>query len=251
MLKILIADDEPLARQSIEVLLSQRDDIGQIKQVNSGNQALVALAGEFFDIVFLDIQMPGATGLEVAKLIPESTSIIFATAYNQHAIEAFDLHAIDYILKPFDDDRFHISVDKAIARSRHPGNTSRHTIKATLSELLKQQEQPAKQKLVLRETGKIRVIDKNSIKFIKGAGNYIEIFLDDDKTILHRETMQSIAGKLDEHRFVRIHKSIIVKCELIVELKPTPKGDYVVKLSSGDELMMSRRNKDKLKDFMR
>ncbi len=250
MLRILVVDDEVIARNSVLILLEKCSNVSKVDQAESGEQAIKLIANNQYDIVFLDIQMPGGSGLEVAQRIPESTAIIFATAYNQYAVEAFDFHAVDYLLKPFDDQRFYQAFERVIERCRGKVAAKNVALFESLNHVLSRKQDTQTNKLVLKETGKIKLIEMDTIKYVKGAGSYVEIVLKDEKTLLHRETLGSIEEKLAQFQFSRIHKSTIVNNNLVTELRPTPKGDYVVKLSSGEELMMSRGNKDKLKVWM-
>lgn len=249
MYSILIVEDEEIARMNVCMLLEQRSDIKNIQQATNGEQAIDLLRSEYFDIVLLDIQMPLYNGLEVAQYIGENTAIVFLTAHNKHAIEAFELHAVDYVLKPFENGRFQCAIQRAVERCKNYIGFSNDKIEQLMLNLVEEQRAKQSSKLTLKEVGKIKLIDTDSIKYIKGAGNYIEIVLMDNKTLLHRETLRDIESRLPSENFSRIHKSTIVKNDLIVELRPTPKGDYIVKLSTGEELILSRRNKGKLNNI--
>jgi two-component system LytT family response regulator len=244
MLNILIADDESIARQTLEIMLLENMSNIAIKQAKDGQHAIELLAAHQFDIVFLDIQMPSKTGLEVAKHVPKHSAIVFVTAYDEFAIDAFTVNAIDYLLKPLEDDRFSQALDKAKQyhqASEDVQKQKQEDVQQTVTTILNKNK-----KLVLKEVGKIKLIDQQDIKYIAGAGNYVEIHLLNDKTLVQRETLASIEKKLDSALFSRIHKSTIIRNELVIELRPTQKGDYIVKLRSGEEVMLSRRNKDKL-----
>ncbi|GAB5379901.1 MAG: LytTR family DNA-binding domain-containing protein [Aliiglaciecola sp.] len=249
MLKVLIADDEHLARETIKLLLREQDDIGEIREAEDGNQALTMATEYKPDVIFLDIEMPGISGIQVAKHIPKECIIIFATAYNEHAVEAFELNAIDYILKPFDDERF----AKAISKVREKINDKQHDDYSKLGDIIQKMmgDQPKsyRERLVIRDPGRIRLIDVEQINFITGAGNYAEIHLIDGKQVLHRETLSALEEQLDPHHFVRIHRSSIVRRSSISELRPNDKGDYTVVLQSGETLTLSRRNRAKLDEL--
>ncbi|GAC16954.1 LytR/AlgR family response regulator transcription factor [Aliiglaciecola lipolytica] len=249
MLSVLIADDEYLARETIKILLSKETDIADIFEAEDGNQALT-MVNEFKpNVVFLDIEMPGISGIQVAKHVPPESVIIFATAYNEHAVEAFELNAIDYILKPYDDERFF----KALERARDKIKDEKHDDYAKLSEIIQQmifeQQKPYRERLVIRDPGRIRLIDVAQINFISGAGNYAEIHLNDGKHVLHRETLSALEEQLNPQEFVRIHRSSIVRRSAISELRPNDKGDYSVILQSGEILTLSRRNRVKLDEL--
>ena len=250
MLKVLIADDETLARETIAMLLSSEDDVGEIRHAQDGNEAIVEAAEFAPDIVFLDIEMPGASGLEVAGSLPEQSIVVFVTAYNEHAVKAFELNAIDYLLKPFDDQRFYKSLDKARQR-RVEANDQQQRL-SQLNDLLQsaiEGKERYRDRLVIRDPGRIRLIDVEQIMYITGAGNYAELHLNDGKTLLHRETLSSLESQLDPEHFVRIHRSSIVRRSIVTELRPNDKGDYQVILNNGEELTLSRRNRAKLEEL--
>lgn len=244
MLNILVADDENIARQTLQILIMGNVSEARIYEAKDGAEACSLIEKQQFDIVFLDIQMPSKTGLEVAQLINKNTAIIFVTAYDKFAIDAFKLNAIDYLLKPLEDSRFLQAIKKAklyLQATSEQQQLQQINIQQTVTRLLNKHK-----KLVLKEVGKIKLLEQNDIKYIAGAGNYVDIHLLDGKTLVQRETLSSIESKLDPSMFSRIHKSTIIRNELVIELRPTQKGDYVVKLRTGEEVKLSRRNKDKL-----
>jgi two-component system LytT family response regulator len=253
MFKVLVVDDETIARNNVCILLSRREDIAQIEQADNGEKALYLLEKSTFDIVFLDIHMPKFNGIEVAKSLNQQQSkaqIIFITAFNQHAVEAFEINALDYLLKPFDDCRFNRAVDRAISQYKNNDSLEHIEKMRQALEQLVIDSQPSIDRLSLRETGKIKIVEIEHIKYVKGAGNYVELVLTNGKTLLQRETLKSIQSKLPEDRFSRIHKSTIVRNDLIMELSPTPKGDYMLTLNTGEKLLMSRRNKDLIQRWL-
>ncbi len=250
MLKVLIADDEPLARQTIKLLLKNQNDISEVLEAANGKQVLDVFKSHQPDIVFLDIQMPGKSGIELANLLPESTSIIFATAYDQYAIAAFDLNAIGYLLKPFDDERFYRALNKAKQQIVERSSPDFQKVSKLIKHMAEEKGQQFKSRLIVKDPGRIRLIEVSQITFIAGAGNYAEVHLRDDKSILHRETLTSLEKQLDPELFVRIHRSTIVRRNCVSELRPNENGDYCVILKSGEQLTLSRRNKDKLDELI-
>lgn len=249
MLKVLIADDEALARATLKSLLVDATEVGEIYEADNGKQALELYEQFRPEIVFLDIEMPGLSGIEVAKQLPAHCVIVFATAFNEHAVTAFELNAIDYLLKPFDDDRFHNSLEKAMKRVRENHVEDYAKVSHLIQQMLNEQQTQFKDRLVIRDPGRIRLIDVEQISYIIGAGNYAELHLHDGKQILHRETLSTLDTQLDPAVFVRIHRSSIVRRSSIVELRPNEKGDYSVVLKSGDVLTLSRRNRAKLDEL--
>ncbi|REL29822.1 LytR/AlgR family response regulator transcription factor [Thalassotalea euphylliae] len=246
MLNILVADDEPLARETIKLLLANQTDVGHVYEAQDGNQVLDVFSEHHPDIVFLDIQMPGKTGIELAEQLPNDTVIIFATAYDQFAITAFELNAIGYLLKPFDDDKFYAALDRARQQVASKSPTNFKKVGQLIQHMVDEQDRAYKTRLVVKDPGRIRLVDVDQINFIAGAGNYAEVHLFDDKPVLHRETLTSLEKQLDPNVFVRIHRSTIVRRSSVIELRPNENGDYSVILKSGEQLTLSRRNKGKL-----
>ncbi len=250
MLKVLVADDESLARQTLKLLLSKIPYVQEVYEAEDGNQALVLAHEHHPNIVILDIEMPGISGIELAKHLPKKCIVIFATAYNEFAVEAFDLNAIDYILKPFDDDRFFTAFERAAERHKDEESQNIHALNDTIRQIMQNKQVEYRQRLVIRDPGRIRLIDVDQINYITGAGNYAEVHLADNKQVLHRETLSELESQLDPFVFVRIHRSSIVRRSFIVELRPNDKGDYSVILRSGESLTLSRRNRSKLDELI-
>ena len=250
MLNVLIADDEILAREAIKMLLSSQADVLSISEAEDGKKAKGNIAQFKPNVVFLDIQMPGLSGIEVAREIPSDCVVIFITAHNEYAVSAFETHAVDYLLKPFEDERFYEALDRARRVIREAQQTVSSGLPDSLKELVEPKSNNYIDRLIVRDPGRIRLIDVEQIVFITGAGNYAEVHLKDGSQILHRETLTALEAQLDPSKFLRIHRSSIVRRSFISELQPTDKGDYIVKLESGDELMLSRRNRDKLNEIM-
>lgn len=247
MLKVLIADDERIARDIIALLLSSQTGIEKVEEAKDGTQVLQKAQQSRPDIIFLDIQMPGMTGIQLAKMLDPSIVIVFVTAYDEYAIEAFELNATDYLLKPFEDERFFATWRRAKRRVLE----SIETDYAKLGELVKLiKDGGYKSRLLVKEPGRMRLIDVEQINFIAGAGNYAELHLFDGKVILHRETLIILEQQLDPALFIRIHRSSIVRRSSVQELRPNDKGDYIVMLKSGDSLTLSRRNRGKLNELL-
>ena len=250
MINILIADDEYLARETIKHLLKAQSDIDEVFEAEDGNQALQLCQEHSFDLIFLDIQMPGQTGIQLAEKLPAGTVVIFATAYDQYAIEAFDLNAIDYLLKPFDDERFYQALKRARQQIANKVTTDFKQLSLLIQQMNQQKEEKFKTRLIVKEPGKIKLIEVAQIEYITGAGNYADVYLFDGKHILHRETLTSLEKQLDPAIFIRIHRSSIIRKSRVNELRANDNGDYSVILKSGQQLTLSRRNKDKLEQLM-
>ena len=244
---VLVAEDESLARESLVHLLRERSDIDEVHSVADGNEAIAALDNHDFDVLLLDVQMPGYSGIEVATHAKPDQHIIFTTAYDHYAVKAFELNAIDYVLKPFADSRLYEALDKVSQKYQ----SKQHDYQE-LAQLVHQSLDLNKtgKRLVLRESKKVKLFDHNDIAYIKGAGNYIEVVFTDGKKQLFRETLGKVEEQLHDTAFIRIHKSTIVRSDLISELNSSGKGDYKVILKSGCELVLSRRHKDKLSPLL-
>lgn len=247
---VLVADDETLARESVKHLLRSQSDIGEIYEAQDGYQVLEVYQKYKPDLIFLDIQMPGKTGIELASMLPDDVVIIFATAYDQYAITAFELNAIGYLLKPFDDDKFYAALAKARKQLCEKVSTDYQQVTELIHHLANEHKTTYRSRLVVKDPGRIRLIDVDQVNYISGAGNYAELHLYDQGAVLHRETLTSLEQQLDPSIFVRIHRSSIVRRSGVSELRPNENGDYTVVLKTGEELTLSRRNKAKLEELL-
>ena len=250
MLKVLVADDERIARSIIIHLLAEQPEIGSIEEAKDGIQVLEKVKVNRPDILFLDIQMPGFSGIELAEKLDPKIVIVFVTAFDEYAISAFKLNATDYLLKPFVDERFYSAWHRAIKKVRN-NEESDYSQLGELVNLLKGEHQHGyKTRLFVKEMGRIKLVDVDQINFIAGAGNYAELHLFDGTVVLHRETLSVLEKQLDPEIFIRLHRSTIARRISIQELRPNEKGDYTVLLKSGDKLTLSRRNKSKLQELL-
>jgi len=246
MFKIVIADDEPMAREIIKLLLKNQPEVGEVIEAQDGKKALKIVNQEKPDIIFLDIQMPGMSGMQLAQEIPNNTAVIFVTAYAEYALEAFDIRAVDYLLKPFEDERFYVALEKALRQVKANASTKYSHILSMLDYLAEQKTTKFRSKLIVKEHRRTRYIDVDEINYITGAGNYAEIHLYGGASILHRETLSNLEEQLDPKVFIRIHRSSLVRRSSIYELKANSTGDFLVILKTGEVLNLSRRLKVKL-----
>jgi two-component system LytT family response regulator len=248
-IKVLIAEDEPLARERIRSLLEDEPDIDVVAECADGQSAVNAIRQHQPDLVFLDVNMPEKTGFEVIESVgPDAMPpVIFVTAYDHFAVQAFDAHALDYVLKPFDEERFRMAVERAretILR-RNGGN-----LDPRLTDLLAGLHRPHYlERLAVKSGGKIIFLRADEITWIGAEGNYARLHAS-KKSYLMRETMTSLESKLDPGRFIRIHRSTIVATDAIAELEPLFQGDYVVVLRDGTRLTSSRGYRANLQEFM-
>lgn len=246
MKRVLVVDDEQLARQNLTSLLAQCAEPLQIMEARDGNDALKQVAEFLPDIVFLDIEMPGLSGIDVATHIGEKCLVVFVTAYDQYAVNAFELNAIDYLLKPFDDERFMLSWEKILCRSVAHATTDFKQFSTFFEMMMEEREHRYKSRLVVKDPGRIRLLEVAEVNYAQGAGNYVEIHMTDGRKLLHRETMNALANQLNPMEFVRIHRSSIVRISFIKELIPNERGDYCIRLKNDVELSVSRANKHRL-----
>ena|SRR5215203_4452441 len=242
----LIVDDEPLARDRVKRFLRDENDIKVIGECGNGKEAISAIREKRPELVFLDIQMPEKNGFEVVKALDQKSlpAVIFVTAYDQYALQAFDVHALDYLLKPFNRDRLH----KAVAHARDQIATKRiGNLDERLSSLIAdlRSEKKYLERLVVKSVGRVFFLKVDEIDWIEAAGNYVKLHSSRDAHMI-RETMNGIEAKLDPDKFLRIHRSTVVNIDRIKELHPMFSGDYAVILRNGTELALSRNYRERL-----
>jgi two-component system LytT family response regulator len=245
-IKTIIVDDEPLACRRIQRLLRFDEEISIVAVCTNGEEAVRAISEHQPELLFLDIQMPGMDGFQVLSQIDMSNPplILFVTAYDRYALQAFEVHAVDYLLKPFDRHRFEKSVTRAKEMIRQNRNDE---ISKTL-EAIRQEIQVRPQYLdrfVIKSGGRIFFLKSQQIDWIEAQGKYVVIHTGKETHLL-REGISSIEADLDPRKFVRIHRSTILNIDRIKELQPWFHGDCKVLLFDGTELMLSRYYRDRL-----
>lgn len=239
-IRTFIVDDEPLARERIRLLLQQEPDLELAGEFANGHDALPSIDREAPDLLFLDVQMPEMDGFQLLEAIPRDRLpvVIFTTAYNQHALQAFEHHALDYLLKPFKPARFKESVQRARERiaDRQAGKTAQGLI-----DLLG--HRPASgsylTRLSIKSEDRTVFVKTSDIDSIESAGNYVVVHMGKENHIL-RETLAALEGQLDPDRFLRISRSSIVNLDRVRELQPMFKGEHVLILTNGRQLPMTR-----------
>ncbi|HEX6641105.1 MAG TPA: LytTR family DNA-binding domain-containing protein [Thermoanaerobaculia bacterium] len=234
-LRVVIVDDELLARQRIEDLLAKEPHVEIVGQARDGNEAVDLIRDLHPDLVFLDVQMPGRTGLDVVETIGAHSmpATIFTTAYERFASKAFDVAAVDYLVKPFDDERF----AQALARARKAIEIATAQQPQSKPEYL--------ERIPVESRGQIRVVPVTLIDYITASGPYAELHVG-QRTFAIREKMQTLEEKLDPDIFFRIHRSAIVRLDRIDTLLHAAGGDYAVRLKDGTELSVSRSRREEL-----
>ncbi len=247
-IRTIVVDDEPIARERILSLLQQEDDVEVIGECSDGAQAVSSIQHHAPDLVFLDVQMPGVDGFGVIDAVgaERMPTVIFVTAYDEYALRAFEVHALDYLLKPFGRDRFQEAlkhVRESLER-RRAGDLGRRLL-ALVNDI--KPERPKLERLVVKSGGRVFFLRTDEIDWIEAAGNYVRLHLGDESH-LFRETMNRMESRLDGRRFARIHRSRIVNTERIKELQPWFNGEYVVILRNGTRLTLSRGYREKLQE---
>src|SRR5262245_12392248 len=252
-IKTLIVDDEPLARRNLRVLLETDPQIEIMGECRNGREAVKAIESAPPDLLFLDIQMPELDGFDVlAQVGPERIqAIIFVTAFDQYALKAFEVHALDYLLKPFDDARFARALQEAKAQiEKHEISKLTHKLLALLEERETDRKHRRGQKtyltrLMIKLASRVILLKVSEIDWIEADGNYAKLHVG-RKSHLLREKMQDLEDQLDPRKFVRIHRSIIVNLERIKEMHPHFNGDYILVLEDGTQLKLSRTRRENL-----
>ncbi len=250
-IKTIIVDDEPLAREKLRGFLEQESDFEILGECRDGREALETIEAEKPDLVFLDIQMPEMDGFEVLENLDPGAlpTVIFVTAYDQYAIKAFDVHAIDYLLKPFDRQRFIDALGRARAEHerRRVGGARRQLMDLLQEVESRRAEFPAR--LVIKTSGRVVFLNVDDIDWVDAAGNYVRIHTGSESHML-RETMGRLESRLDPEKFLRIHRSTIVNIERIRELQQQFHGDYLVVLKNGQRLTLSRSYRDRIQELL-
>jgi len=258
-LRVLIVDDEPLGRKRVADLLRKERGIEIVGMIGDGPSAVEAIRSVAPDLVFLDVQMPGMTGLEVVRAVgpAQMPATVFVTAYDKHALEAFDLAAIDYLVKPFDDERFEQAFQRArrIARLEETSRL-RDRLLAVLQEpnassppakppAIRRAETRYLERIAVESRGKVRFIPLLEVDYILASGPYAELVVGDRRHLI-REAMQNLENQLDPRRFVRVHRSAIVQLDRVDALLKAPGGDCEVQLRNGVKIRVARSRREEL-----
>lgn len=255
--RILIVDDEPTARRGVRMLLERQCGVEVVGEAGDGDTAIKMIKDLRPSIVFLDIQMPGCSGFEVMRAFPREDRpvVVFATAYDAHAVEAFEFNAVDYLLKPFDDERFFTALETAkhvwASRSTAGINAKVDAMIARLEESESPLADPAKfdDRIPVKSSGEIYFLRPAEIDWIEAEGDYMKFHVS-GQTHLMRETMSRLEARLDPRHFVRIHRSTIVNLDQVRKLSPAFVGEYTVVLRDGTKLKLSRGYQDRLKTML-
>lgn len=245
-IRALIVEDEPLARERLKMFLADERDVLVVGECADGRAAVSAIRSLGPDLVFLDIQLPELDGFGVVEEVgaERMPAVIFVTAYDQHAIRAFDVRALDYLLKPYKRERLRGAVERARAQIRRGESVKLREQLLSLLESVRQGPQHV-ERLMIKSAGRVYFIRADEIDWVEAEGNYVRIHAGKETHFL-RETLVGMEAKLDPNKFVRIHRSAIANVRSIKELRPLFSGDYVVILRDGERLTLSRSHKEKL-----
>lgn len=250
VVRVAIADDEPLARERIASMLESRDEYEIVAQCKDGAETVAAIRSQRLDLLFLDVRMPELDGFQVLEAVGGSSApaIIFVTAFEDYALRAFEVSALDYLLKPFDRVRF----EKTLARFEEQSQRGRLGISEELRQFLTSLGASTNgyaSRFPVKSAGDIYFIRAEEIDWIDAAGNYTALHVAGKKHLI-RETMKSVESKLDPRKFVRVHRSAIINLDRLRKLQPYFHGEYVVTLQDGTTLTSSRGYSDRLRALL-
>jgi two-component system LytT family response regulator len=243
-MKVVIIDDEPLARSIVKEYLQKHPQVEIMQECNDGFEGLKAIQQHQPDLIFLDIQMPKINGFEMLELIEQPPAVVFATAFDEFAIKAFEAHAIDYLLKPFNQERF----DKAISKFKEQKATS--TEKATQDLLETASQSPSQNnRIVVKNGSKIKIIPVHEVQYLEAADDYVKVHTGEGY-FLKNKTMNHFEQTLDGQQFVRSHRSYIVNVQQITRIDPYEKDNHGAILRSGIKVPVSRTGYVRLREVL-
>jgi two-component system LytT family response regulator len=248
-LRVLVIDDEPLVRRGIIRFLTLQPNVAVVGEAGDGARAVAAIAERRPDLVFLDVQMPEADGFDVLAALEAETrpAVIFVTAYDQYAIRAFEVHAVDYLLKPFDEDRLAVALSRARKRLAS-GSTSHARVDALLEAL--RRDRPTPFRFMVRTAGRIYFVDADEVDWIEAAGNYVRLHVGANRHLV-RDSLKQLESRMSTRGFARIHRSAMVNVNRIKELIPQSSGDCMLVLTTGPKLRLSRTHREALERAVR
>lgn len=249
-IRVIVVDDEPLARDKIRAMIKRDPELEIIGECANGTEAVAAVQEHHPDLLFLDVQMPEISGFAVLEALKSERLplVIFVTAYDKYAVQAFEVHALDYLLKPFDRERFGAAMQRAkeqIQRERAGGLDQR--ILALLERL--KAESKYLERLVVKTAGRVFFLDTGEIDWIEAEGNYVSVHTA-KKSYMLRDTISSLETRLDPKKFIRIHRSAIVNIDRVRELQSWTHGEYHVIMHDGTQLTLSRSYRESLQEVL-
>jgi two-component system LytT family response regulator len=251
-LRVIVADDEPLARARLLALLPKDVGIDVIGEYASGTEAVEAIKRDKPDIVFLDMQMPGCDGLQVVAALDlaERPAVVFVTAHDKFAVDAFGVRAVDYVLKPFDRERLETAVERAAeyVSARRAGDLGAR-IEGALAGA-GPQAQPRPERLAVKADGRFVFLKFDEIVWVEAADNYVVIHTSAGERLMPRDTLTSIEARLGSQHFTRVNRSALVRIDQVKELQPSAQGDYSILLRNGVRIPLSRALRGRFEKFL-
>ena len=246
MKRALIIDDEPLARMVVQEYIQQfKDQVEVIQECNDGFEGLKAIQQYQPDIIFLDVQMPKINGFEMLELVDKQPAVIFATAFDEYAIKAFEAHAVDYLLKPFSKERFNKAIEKYLATAEPSSSKETEQLLETAATQL-----PAQHERIVVKTGtKVKIIPVADVQYLQADDDYVSVFTQEG-SYLKNKTMSFFEQTLDPRQFVRVHRSYIVSVPEITRIDPYEKDSHLAILKSGAKIPVSKTGYVKLKQVL-
>jgi len=252
-MRVVIVDDEPLARRGVRARLVAAPDMRVVAECATGGEAVTAIQALAPDLVFLDIQMPDVNGFEVLRRLPAQKMplVVFLTAYDRYALEAFEAQALDYLLKPIDDARFMRAIERArLLSASHRLPEIERRIRELLETLQETESRPPYRTHMTVKTGRrVTIVNVMDIDWVGAGGDYVTLHVG-EKDYLMRHTISSLERELDPERFLRIHRSTIVQTSRIAELQTLDNGEFLVRLRNGKELRASRSYSQRLEEWL-
>lgn len=246
--RVVVADDEPLVRRGLRTFIAAEQGLSLVGEARNGREAVKIIRDQRPDLVFLDVQMPELDGFGVLEALEGEPMpvIVFVTAYDEYAIRAFDVHAVDYLLKPFDEDRFRVALGRVRSRlGERRADSLGQRLEAVLAEL-RAREQYA-DRLLVKSDGRVTVVQVEDVDWIEAADNYARVHTARGRYLV-REPIKALERKLNPRQFARVHRSAIVNLARVRELQPLFGGEYVIILSTGAKLTLSRGYRDAFRD---
>jgi two-component system, LytTR family, response regulator len=246
-IRAVLVDDEQLARQVIREFISAHADLEVVAECSNGFEAVKAVTEQKPDLLFLDVQMPKLDGFEVLELIGNDTAVVFVTAYDNYAIKAFEVHAVDYLLKPFSAERF----DAALARAKQRlAGSTRQPLPAA-ADLAATARPPSQylDRIAVREGSQVSIIPVSKLDYAEAQDDYVAL-VSGGKKHLKQQTISNIESSLDPSRFLRVHRSYVVNLERVAKVEPYGKDTHVAVLSTGVQIPVSRAGYARLKEFL-
>jgi two-component system, LytTR family, response regulator len=245
-IKTIIIDDEQLGRDLIKEYLKDHSEIEVMAECRDGHEAYQAITDLHPDLIFLDIQMPEINGFELLEMLDVVPQVVFSTAYDHYAIKAFEINAVDYLLKPYDQERFNIALNRAI-QSIHAKLNHGYVVERLLQTI--QTAHDYQDRILIKQAGKIIIVSCKEIRWIEAMDDYVELHLIKEKYLI-QQSMAFLESRLNPDQFIRTHRSYLINLDAIKEIVPYSQGRYQLVLKDGKEIPLSRSGAKKLKKFM-